>query len=350
MTTLAELETPVAIVDLDRLASNIIKLQHYLDEHRIANWPHIKTHKIPEIAHMQLAAGAAGITSQKLGEAAVMVQAGIRHIFMPYNLIGEAKLNRLMRLLHRAHIRVTADSAVVVDGLAAAVAASHQQLTVLVECDTGGQRCGVQTPHEAAALARRIAAAPGLHFGGLMTYPIDERLDPFVAEVRTLLAADGIGIDQVTAGSTARMWQAHQHREVTEYRAGMYIYGDRATVARGAMTLEECSFHVIATVVSRPTATRGILDAGSKVLSSDTLGQDGHGLILEYPEARIYGLSEEHGHTDFSACDRVPAIGERVTILPNHCCVVTNLFNQIVGVRNGSVELVWPVAARGLVT
>jgi D-serine deaminase-like pyridoxal phosphate-dependent protein len=171
-----------------------------------------------------------------------------------------------------------------------------------------------------------------------------------VAETKRLLAADGISVEQVSAGSTARMWHAHEHREVTEYRAGMYVYGDRATVTRGAMTLEECSFTVQATVVSRPTATRGILDAGSKSLSSDTLGQDGYGLILEYPEARIYNLSEEHGHTDFSACARAPQIGERVTILPNHCCVVSNLFNAIVGARGGVVETTWSVAARGQLT
>jgi D-serine deaminase-like pyridoxal phosphate-dependent protein len=129
----------------------------------------------------------------------------------------------------------------------------------------------------------------------------------------------------------------------------MYIYGDRATVAKGAMKLEECAFHVLATVVSRPTPDRGILDCGSKTLSSDTLGLEGHGLILEYPEAMIYGLSEEHGHTDFSACAHKPRIGERVTVLPNHCCPVSNLFNHVVGVRKGNVELTWRVAARGMV-
>jgi len=113
------------------------------------------------------------------------------------------------------------------------------------------------------------------------------------------------------------------------------------------MTVEECSFKIITTVVSRPTAERGILDGGSKTFSSDTLGLEGHGLILEYPEARFYGLSEEHGHVDFSACPRKPEIGEHVTVIPNHCCAVSNLFNQVVGVRGGEVEVIWPVVARG---
>jgi D-serine deaminase-like pyridoxal phosphate-dependent protein len=145
------------------------------------------------------------------------------------------------------------------------------------------------------------------------------------------------------------MWQAHQHVYVTEYRAGMYIYGDRYTLRSGAMQLEQVAFSVITTVVSRPTPERGILDAGSKTFSSDLMGLEGYGLILEYPQARIYHLSEEHGHVDFTDCPEKPAIGERVTVIPNHCCSVTNLFDQVVAVRDRQVETVWQVAARGMV-
>src|SRR5262245_46974576 len=132
-----QLETPAAIVDLDRLETNIARLQGYLDQHGIANRPHIKTHKIPEIAHMQLAAGAAGITCQKLGEAEVMAQAGVKDIFLPYNLLGEAKLERLIRLARRVHMSVTADSDVTVRGLARAAQQAGLVLPVLVEFDTG---------------------------------------------------------------------------------------------------------------------------------------------------------------------------------------------------------------------
>jgi D-serine deaminase-like pyridoxal phosphate-dependent protein len=127
----------------------------------------------------------------------------------------------------------------------------------------------------------------------------------------------------------------------------MYVYGDRHVLNSGAMTLEDCAFHVLATIVSRPTADRGILDTGSKALSSDLLGLEGYGRILEYPDAHIDQLNEEHGFVDLSQCQRKPEIGERVTILPNHCCVVSNLFNHVVGVRQGQVEVTWPVVARG---
>jgi D-serine deaminase-like pyridoxal phosphate-dependent protein len=346
---ISQLETPAAVVDLDRLEANINKLQKYLDEHGVANRPHIKTHKIPEIAHMQLNAGAVGITCQKIGEAEVMAQAGIKDIFLPYNIIGEAKLERLLHLARRVTLSVTADSEYTVRGLSGAAQRAGVELPVLVECDVGAQRCGAQTPQQAADLARIIAKSPGLRFGGLMTYPLNDNLDPFVQETGNLLKSEGLAIDRVSSGGTAVMWQVHKHPEVTEHRAGMYIYGDRYTVKNGAMKLEDCAFKVITTVVSRPTADRGILDGGSKTFSSDMPNLGGYGLILEYPEAVIYSQSEEHGHVDFSKCARKPEIGERVTVQPNHCCVVSNLFNQIVGVRNNQVEVVWPVAARGTV-
>jgi D-serine deaminase-like pyridoxal phosphate-dependent protein len=222
-------------------------------------------------------------------------------------------------------------------------------LAVLVECDTGAGRCGAQSPQQAAELTRLVASLPGLHFGGLMTFPTSENLDDFVRATRSLLAGDGLPIERVSGGGTPCMWQAHTHSELTEHRAGIYVYGDRLTLRSEAVKLEDCSLLVVATVVSRPTSNRGILDAGSKSLSMDLHGLDGYGFICEYPDAKIYALSEEHGHVDFSACARKPEIGERVSIIPNHCCVVSNLFDEVVGTRGGQVEVIWPVVARGTV-
>jgi D-serine deaminase-like pyridoxal phosphate-dependent protein len=234
-----------------------------------------------------------------------------------------------------------------VRGLSAVMAAGGLELPVLVECDTGLGRCGVQTPGEAAELALIVARSPGLRFGGWMTYPTSDATGPFMREATRLAGAGGLSVERVSGGGTPAMWRAHLHPEVTEHRAGMYIYGDRYTLASGALALDQVALTVAATVVSRPTAERAVLDAGSKTLSSDLLGLEGHGLLLEYPEARLYSLSEEHGTVDLSRCDRRPTVGERVTIVPNHCCVVSNLFDEIVGVRAGEVEVVWPVAARG---
>jgi D-serine deaminase-like pyridoxal phosphate-dependent protein len=344
-----ELETPVPVVDLDRMEANITRLQAYLDEHKIANRPHVKTHKIPAIAQMQLDAGAIGITCQKISEAEVMAEAGLRDIFVPYNIVGASKLRRLMALAARIEVSVTADSAYVISGLSDAAREAGLTLTVLVECDMGLGRCGVQSPQEAAELARLIADSDNLHFGGLMTFPTTEHLDDFVRSTRSLLEEDRLPIECVSGGGTPGMWQAHTHPELTEYRAGIYIYGDRLSLRADAMTLETCALRILATVISRPTPERGILDAGSKTLSSDLHGLDGYGYICEYPEAKIYALSEEHGHVDFSGCARKPGIGERLSIIPNHCCMVTSLFDEVIGARGGQMEVVWPVAARSAV-
>lgn len=344
-----ELETPVPVVDMDRLEANIIRLQKYLDKHHIANRPHIKTHKIPEIARMQINAGAVGITCQKVSEAEVMANAGFTDIFIPYNIIGESKLARLINLAKRITVSVTADSAYVAKGLSHAAEQAGLTLTVLVECDTGAHRCGVQSPQEAAGLAKIISHLPGLHFGGLMTYPNSEGLGPFIHDTRALLEKDKMEIERVSGGGTPGMWQVESYPDITEHRAGIYVYGDRLTLRSGAVTLETCALRVLSTVVSRPTSERGILDAGSKSLSMDLHGLDGYGYICEYPQARIYSLSEEHGHVDFSECARKPVIGERVSIIPNHCCTVTCLFDEVIGARGNQVEVTWQVAARGTV-
>lgn len=344
-----ELDTPVVVVDLDRMEANVARLQTYLDDHGIANRPHIKTHKIPAIALKQIAAGAVGISCQKVSEAEVMIDAGLEDVFIPYNILGTVKLQRLMALAARARVSVTADSRVVVEGYAAAAQQAGLELPVLVEFDTGMHRCGVPSPQEAADLARLIDRSSGLRFAGLMTFPHTDSSDDFVRQTRTLLAPAGLAVTCVSYGGTPAMWEAHTRSEVTEYRAGTYVYGDRSILEAGAMAPDQIALTVVTTIVSRPTADRGILDGGSKTFSSDLMGMEGHGLILEYPDARFYGMSEEHGHVDFSACTRKPEIGERVTVIPNHCCPVSNLFDDVVGVRREEVEVTWAVAARGTV-
>ena len=346
-TPLAQLDTPVAVVDTVRMEANISRLQAYLDTHKLANRPHIKTHKIPAIAQKQINAGAVGITCQKIGEAEIMARAGLTDILITFNLLGMAKLERLMTLCRTAHVSVTADSMITVIGLSNAAVQHGVVLPVLVEFDTGHGRCGVQSPNEAVELACNIAHLPGLQFAGLMTFPANEHTDPFVNATKSLLVRDHLYVERVSIGGTPGKGQAHTYHHATEYRAGTYIFGDRATVRSGAMTFGDCALSVRTTVVSRPTCDRGILDAGSKTLSSDLLGFSDYGHIVQYPEASIKALSEEHATVDFSACSHKPEIGECVTVLPNHCCVVTNLFNQLVGVREGRVETIWDVAARG---
>ncbi|BCP54770.1 alanine racemase [Kaistia sp. 32K] len=347
------LQTPCVLIDLDRAEANLKRAQDYADAHGVRLRPHIKTHKLPLFAKRQLELGAIGITCQKLGEAEVMADAGIEDIFLPYNLVAPEKLARLKDLAKRVTLAVTADSAYVVDGYAETFADSAgAPLEVLVECDTGAGRCGVQTPDDAVVLAKHIASKPGLVFDGLMTYPpaggtADVRA--WLQEASDKLTAAGLPPKTISTGGTPDIWRAHETPIATEYRPGTYIYFDRSLVARDVCTVDDCALHVLVTVVSRPTADRAIIDAGSKALTSDLLGLNGYGQVVGYPDAVIYGMSEEHGNIDFSASAKKPEIGERLLILPNHACPVSNLYDHVHLVSGDHVVETVAVAARGRV-
>jgi D-serine deaminase-like pyridoxal phosphate-dependent protein len=347
------LQTPCVLVDLDRANANLQRAQDYADAHGVRLRPHIKTHKLPFFAKRQLELGAIGITCQKLGEAEVMADAGIEDIFLPYNILAPEKLYRLKELAKRVTLAVTADSAFVVDGYAATFADSPDApLNVLVECDTGAGRCGVQTQDDAVALARIIASKPGLVFGGLMTYPPAgdaAAARAWLEEAAEKLAAAGLPAKTISTGGTPDIWRAHETTIATEYRPGTYIYLDRSLVARGVGKVEDCALTVLVTVVSRPTKDRAIIDAGSKALTSDLLGMTGYGSVLGYPDAVIYGISEEHANIDFSASAKKPKVGDRLRILPNHACPVSNLFDRVNLISGDHVVETIAVAARGRV-
>lgn len=347
------LSTPVAVIDETVLAGNIARVQSYMNEHGLKFRPHIKTHKITAIAAAQMKAGAVGINCQKVTEAEVFAKAGFEDILITYNMIGSQKLDRLSALNDLiSALAVVADNNVTVDGLSAHFS-KLKPLTVLVECDTGGGRCGVQTPEQAALLGERIANSTGLVFGGLMTYPKADSavaVEAFLSEAIALLAARGIDCPVVTNGGTPSLFDAHLVPSATEHRAGTYVYNDRSMIRAGHCDVTQCAMHVLVTVVSRPTADRAIIDAGSKGLTSDLLGFSDFGLIVDYPEARIVGLSEEHGTVDLSNCSGPrPEIGDVLRVIPNHTCVVSNLQDEMVFHRDGVITRVEAVAARGLV-
>jgi D-serine deaminase-like pyridoxal phosphate-dependent protein len=344
------LDTPVVTIDMEVVERNIARMQGYCDTHGLDFRPHIKTHKLPLLAHMQVRAGAVGIACQKLGEAEVMAAAGLSDVLVTFPLVGAAKAERLATLAHGTRIAVVGDSATIARGLSETLARAGVRLDFLVECDTGFHRTGVQSPEHAADLAELVAGLEGLRFGGLMTYPTTPETAPWIAAAKRAIQARGLEVSRVSGGGTPTALYTHEIGEVTEIRAGVYIYGDRNCIVEGAMMVEDCALRVRATVVSRPTSGRAILDAGSKALTTDlTAGTQGFGLIDEYPDAIIYDLSEEHGHVDVSACARGPEVGEVVTILPNHACPVSNLYDEVVLQRAGMVVGILPVAARGKV-
>ncbi|HEV7277636.1 MAG TPA: D-TA family PLP-dependent enzyme [Devosiaceae bacterium] len=347
--TIDELDTPCVLIDSARVDANLQRAQAHADANGYALRPHIKTHKLPRLALRQVELGAVGITVQKLGEAEVMAAAGLDDIFMPYNIIGAAKLQRLRALNDSITIAVTADSPETVAGYAETFA-TGRPLTVLVECDTGGGRCGVQSAEQALALARQIDMAAGLRFGGLMTYPPlhgRERSETWLREAQALLEQSGLPVPVISSGNSPDMWETAP-TIVTERRPGTYVYFDRFQVQQGAASWDDCALTVLATVVSRPTPTRVVVDAGSKALTSDLLGLEGHGLVAG-TDLVLRALSEEHGVIEMAEASDTPRIGDRLRIIPNHACVVSNLFDVVHFLHpDASVEPV-EVAARGRV-
>lgn len=349
MPNIADLDTPTVLIDIDRVEANLQRAQAHADKQGYALRPHIKTHKLPRFAKRQVELGAVGITVQKLGEAEVMADAGLIDIFLPYNILGPKKLARLKALNERITLSVTADSPDTLAGYAATFT-DGKPLTVLIECDSGGGRCGVQTPAQALALARQIALAPGLRFGGLMTYPPLHGVDKsnaWLSEAVALFQQAGIAVPRVSSGNSPDMW-APAAAPVTERRPGTYIYYDRFQVREKVAGLDDCALTVLATVVSRPTATRIVIDAGSKSLTSDLLNMEGYGLVMG-TDLTVKGLSEEHGVIELPIASDWPRVGERLRIVPNHACVISNLFDTVTLISGDEVKEVVPVAARGRV-
>lgn len=342
--------TPAAVIDLDIVDANITSLQARCDAAGIANRPHIKTHKSPVLACQQIAAGAKGITCQKLGEAEIMAEAGIDDIIIATNLLGAARSGRLAALQRQLSLKCCADNQVTLSAYAEAAQQAERPLEVLIECDTGQKRAGVETVEEMLMLAGQIQDNPWLVFAGLLFYP---PLDGWPATQTFYhygaegLAEMGLKAGIVSTGGTPNLRHLGMLDGATEHRSGTSIFNDRMMLADGIASPDDCAFHIYTSIVSKATPLRGILDAGSKAFTSDTGGLSGFGQIEEYQDAKIHKLSEEHGFLDFSECQSTPEIGEIVRVLPNHVCVSVNMFDRLIAVRGGQIAGEIAVAARG---
>ncbi len=343
----SDLDTPAVICDLDVLDRNIADMAAHCRNIGIPLRSHTKSHKIPELAHRQVASGAVGICCQKLGDAEVMVAAGLKDILIPYNLVGPQKVERLVRLIRRATMTVAVDSEDTAQGISDGAHDAGVKARVLVELDTGSRRCGVQSPAEALDLARKIVRMPGIDFQGVMTYP--SRLDskPFLDETVSLLRGDGIPVNVISGGGTGHE-AISKEIGCTEARSGSYIWEGLTRVHSSAdLAPERCPVRVLCTVVSTPAPGRIIIDGGMKTFASYPPKPYGH--CVEHPEIKIYGMSVEHGHVDVSESSHRFRVGEKLQIIPLHQEMCLNLHDELVGYRNGVVEVVWPVAGRGKV-
>jgi D-serine deaminase-like pyridoxal phosphate-dependent protein len=342
-----DLDTPSVVCDLDKLERNIKTMAAHCRQLDIPLRSHTKSHKIPEIAHMQLASGVIGICCQKLGEAEVMVAAGVKDIMLPYNIVGPAKVERLLRLARRARITVAADSVAAAQGISERAKQVGGSVRVLIELDTGGRRCGVQSPQAALGLARQIVDLPGINLQGIMTYPSRPEAKPFLEETVSLFKQAGMPINVISGGGTGHE-AISKELGCTETRSGSYIWEGQSRIkGRGDLSDERCPLRIITTVVSTPAPGRVIVDGGMKTFTS--YPPLPYGYCIEYPELKFSGMSVEHGHVDASESSYQFKVGQRLTFIPLHQEMALNLHDELVGYRGEQVEVIWPVLGRGKV-
>jgi D-serine deaminase-like pyridoxal phosphate-dependent protein len=358
------LDTPCVVVDETILHQNIAEMASYAASLGVALRPHMKTHKSPPIARLQLAAGAVGATCAKLGEAEVLVdQGGVKDVLLAYPIVGEPKVRRLLALMERAHVTVALDSREAGQALSRAMMAEDRVLDVYVEVNTGQDRAGARAGEEATALSLDLARLPGLRVIGVMSHEghagasPPERIEATalaagqaLVETANAIRARGVDIAHVSIGSTPSSPYTPTVPGVTEMRPGTYVFYDNSIFRHGRIGPERCAARVATTVVSRPAPDRAVLDAGSKALALDSSpSHPGHGYVVGHPDAEIARLSEEHGVVLLPPDEPGFAVGDRHEVIPNHVCPAINLTDELVVVRDGRVVDVWPVAARGKV-
>ena len=358
-----DLDTPALLVDLDVLRSNIEEMAGVARAGDVRLRPHTKTHKCPEIARMQVAAGASGITVAKLGEAEVMADAGLDDLLIAYPVVGEAKLARLRELQDRASVRVSLDAVEVAQGVGRAGTDAGRDVPVLVDVDTGTHRMGRAPGEPSAELALEIDRVPGVRVVGLITHAGHAYASADEADLRKAVAREvsdlldtaercaeaGLEIEEISVGATPTARLEAEQAGVTEIRPGTYVFNDVQQMRLGVATEATCAARVLVTVVARPTAERFVLDGGTKAFTSD--GGDGpplpgRGVVAGRPDLRIDFMNEEHavGHIEG---DTALHIGDRLEVIPLHVCSCVNMFDVAYGVCDGRVDRELAVAGRG---
>jgi D-serine deaminase-like pyridoxal phosphate-dependent protein len=359
-----DLDTPALLIDLDRVESNVREMARLSRESQVRLRPHTKTHKMPEIARLQIDAGASGITCAKVGEAEVMVAAGFHDVLIAYPIYGPAKLARLQALREKARILVSLDSLEVAKGLGELGVATGSPVEIYVEVDTGQHRMGRAPGPPTVELITQLAQLQGITIVGLLTHAghaynaatLADREPVIDSEVHDLLttqrlcAEAGVAFNEISVGSTPSARSEMRHQGVTEVRPGTYVFNDTNMINLGVATQETCAAHVLATVVSRATPERFVIDAGSKCFTSDGVGRPGWIQVAGRPDLTMKFITEEHGvgSIDLSQGGAL-SIGDRLELIPSHVCPVINLFDRAYATRKGDVVQELVVASRGMV-
>ncbi|MBI3977246.1 MAG: alanine racemase [Chloroflexi bacterium] len=362
-----DLETPALVVDADRMEANIREMAETVRHAGVGLRPHAKTHKTPEIARLQVASGATGVTVAKLGEAEVLAGHGIEEFLVCFPPVGEQKIERLLALMERAKVMVTFDSLAVAEPLSAAAVQRGVRVDVLVDVDAGLHRMGVAPGPDLLALVQAVQRLPGLRLRGIDTHEGDvygstsvddlraraERVGRTMAETAADLRRHGVEVQIVSTGATPSARFIATVPGVTEIRPGTYVFNDRTQMSLGVVGLDQCAAAVLATVVSTAAPDRAVVDAGTKCLSSDMVARlgsaGGYGLVKGHEGWLIERANEEHGMLRLTGGPDPLSIGQKVEIVPNHVCPVVNLFDEMAVVQGEKVVDRWTIAARGRV-
>lgn len=355
----AAIDTPALVVDLDAMEHNLRTMADFFRDTPAKLRPHAKTHKSPIIAHKQIALGAVGITCAKLGEAEVMTEAGVKDVLVANQVIGPTKIARLIGLLHHTRVTVAVDDPDNLRDLSRAAEAQGVELDVLVEVNTGMNRCGVSPGEPAVQLARFASDLPGIRFRGIQAYEghlvnikdeseragrVAAAMEPIIGTRRAIEDA-GIPVGIVTGGGTGTFALTGTIAGFDEVQAGSYVFMDSTYAGVGGIGERfRPALTVLATVISRPTAERAILDTGRKTLGTD----HGTPTLKGYPEGITFeSFSEEHTKLTVNGPARDLRPGNTVEIIPGHVCTTVNLYDCYYATRKGVVEAIWPVGARG---
>jgi D-serine deaminase-like pyridoxal phosphate-dependent protein len=358
-----ELETPIPVVDLVRMAANLDTMAAYCAVHGLALRPHVKTHKASRVAAEQMRLGAVGLTCATPRELEVMSEVS-HDLLLAHPPIGWSKLHRVVNVTREVRLSVAVDTAEAATRLAQVARDAGRFIGARVEVDLGMRRMGAPTPEAALELVEHVAGLTGLRYEGILFYPGHIRQpvreqDAAIAQLRAdlgrvleVLGDADLAPPIVSGGSTPLGWRIHEVEGVTEVRPGTYVFNDRTTAEIGACGWEDCALTVLATVISTAVPGQAVIDAGSKALGREPLaGPDaaakGFGALLDRPEVTVARLSEEHGILDLSRTSWRPEVGEVVRVVPNHVCIVVHLNDLVYGVRGEMVETHWPVTARG---
>jgi D-serine deaminase-like pyridoxal phosphate-dependent protein len=358
----SEVDTPALIIELDALERNIGRMQKNLEGKNVYLRPHSKTHKSTVIANMQIAAGAVGVCCQKVSEAEIMANGGVRDIFISNEVVGNGKITRVAALARRAKVSICVDQLGSVQALASAANAYGAIVRVLVELNVGANRCGVETAEDVVRLAKAVTGFSSLRFAGIQAYhgraqhlrTYEERQAEIVAasakvsHAVELLRREGIPCEVVAGAGTGTFEFEMASGVYNEIQVGSYVfmdvdYGNNRDREGKPISDFENALFILTTVMSSPVPERAVVDAGLKALSVDS----GMPKVVGHDRASFVRAADEHGRIEIAGGGRPFTVGEKLRLIPGHCDPTVNLHDWFVCIRDSRVECLWPVSARG---